>query len=153
MRASEEAREHRELVGGIILRLVDHHVLRVGVAQSRHRHVQIQPRACRQVLHAEQAHADAIDAQPFIAFDGHGGVREPFVQVGERARLRLFLGLRVVRGVEQRHLLVKRQAKYLVLHRLGAGHLRKARFQTLEQLFAHERHQVRSRRDVGVFLH
>ena len=68
--AAEEARHDGKLIGRVVLYLVNHDVARIGVAKAGDGHVQVQPCADGQVLHAEQAHADAVDAQPLIALDG-----------------------------------------------------------------------------------
>ena len=68
--AAEEACHDGKLIGRVVLHLVDHDVARIGVAKAGDGHVQVQPCADGQVLHAEQTHADAVDAQPLIALDG-----------------------------------------------------------------------------------
>ena len=144
VRAAEVAREHGQLGGGVVLHLVHHHVLRVGVAQPRERHLQVEPLERREAVGSEEAHADTVDAQPVVVLHGGEGVGVAVGQVaqGERALLLLVGGRDEL--AEDAQLLVGLEGLQLVERLVGAGHLLEPALQARVQLLAHERDAVRA---------
>ena len=143
MRAPEVAREHGQLGGGVVLHLVDHHVLRIRVAKARERHLQVEPLEGRKAVRTEQAHADAVDAQPVVVVHGGERVGVPIAQVAQRERALLLLVGRRDGLVEDAQLLVQAEGGKRVERLVGPGHLRKPGLQARVQLFAHERDAMR----------
>ena len=147
---SEVARQHGQLGGGVVLHLVDHHVLGVRVAKARERHLQVEPLDRREAVRAEQAHADAVDAQPVVVL--HGGERlcVPVAHEAQREGALLLLVGRRDGLVEDAQLLVQVEGGTA---RPASRRCRpccaRRRLQAGVQLLAHERDAVGARGDAA----
>ena len=64
VRLREVACEHHELDLRVILHLVDHDEAHLLGLPSRHEELGVEPLGGREVAAVQQAHADAVDAQP-----------------------------------------------------------------------------------------
>ena len=120
VRPPEVAREHGQLGGGVVLHLVHHHVLRIRVAEARERHLQVEPLERREAVGLEEAHADAVDAQPVVVLHGGEGVGVAVGQVAQGERALLLLVGRRDELAEDAQLLVGLEGLQLVERLVGS---------------------------------